>query len=104
MKKPASPKRRSASVPYDAADYLKTDEDIAAYLEVAIEDGEPETLLTALRNVAKVRGMTQLARSAGITREALYRMLADGGNPELRSLVRIVDALGFRVALVPKAA
>lgn len=104
MKKPASPKRRSTSVPYRATDYLKTDEDIAAYLEVAIEDGEPETLLTALRNVAKVRGMAQLARSAGVKREALYRMLDDGGNPELRSLVRIVDALGFRVALVPKAA
>lgn len=104
MKKPPSRKAQPRSLPYHTADYLKSDEDIAAYLELAIEDGEPETLLTALRNVAKVRGMASVARAAGVTREAMYRMLADGGNPELRSLVRIVDALGFRMTLVPKAA
>ena len=65
---------------YDVADYLTSEARVAAYLELAIEEGDPKALAAALGNVARAKGMTQLARASGLTREALYRSLTPDGN------------------------
>lgn len=85
--------------PWDAADALNTPADIAAYLDAYLEDGTPEELLRALSTVARARGMTELARQSGISREALYRALCESGNPTLDTLVRVLKALGVRLAV-----
>lgn len=97
-------KKRATSTPYKTTDYLKTDRDIQAYLGAALENGDPRGLLIALRNVAQLRGMARVAKAGGITRPALYRMLSADGNPELKSLTRILHALGFQLAVAKRAA
>ncbi len=73
----------------------------AAYLNAALEDGDNEVFLLALRNVADARlgGMAKLAEAAELNRESLYRMLSENGNPELNSLARVLQALGLRLAV-----
>ena len=73
----------------------------AAYLNVALEDGNKELFLLALRNVAEARlgGMSRLAEATGLNRESLYRMLSGKGNPELKSLDRLLHALGLKIAV-----
>jgi probable addiction module antidote protein len=84
---------------WDAADVLNTSADIAAYLDAWAEDGTPEDLLRALSTVARARGMSELARQSGISREALYRALSESGNPTLDTLVRALKAMGVRLAV-----
>ncbi len=86
---------------YDAADFLGTEEDIAAYLEAAAEDGDPAALVAALGAVARARNMSRLSREAGMTREGLYKALSSTGNPSFATVARIAKALGFRLALHP---
>jgi probable addiction module antidote protein len=88
---------------FDAADYLRDEADIAAYLEAAAAGGDPKVLATALGAVARARGMTQIARKVGVTREALYRSLSAQGNPELKTLTRVLKAVGMRIAIQPAA-
>jgi probable addiction module antidote protein len=73
----------------------------AGYLNAAIEDGDKELFLLALRNVAEARlgGMSKLAEATGLNRESLYRMLSGKGNPELKSLDRLLHALGLKIAV-----
>lgn len=85
--------------PWDAAEVLETPADIAAYLDAYLEDGTPDELLRALGTIARSHGMTALARECGISREALYRALSDGGNPTLTTLLRVLKALGVRLAV-----
>jgi probable addiction module antidote protein len=85
--------------PWDAAETLNTPADIAAYLDAYLEDGTPEELLRAVNTVAKSRGMSELARQTGISREALYRAFSDNGNPTLDTLLRVMKALGVRLAI-----
>ena len=85
--------------PWDAADVLKTPADIAAYLDAYLEDGTPEELLRALSTIARSHGMSDLARQTGISREALYRAFSESGNPTLDSLLRVMKALGVRLAV-----
>jgi probable addiction module antidote protein len=84
---------------WDAAEILNTPTDIAAYLDTYLEDGTPEELLRALNTIARARGMTDLARQSGISREALYRALSETGNPTLETLMRVLKALGVRLAV-----
>jgi probable addiction module antidote protein len=86
---------------YDAADYLGTEEDIAAYVEASAEEGDPTALLAALGAVARARNMSRLSRDAGMTREGLYKALSSSGNPSFATVARIAKALGFRLALQP---
>ena len=86
---------------YDAADYLATEDDIAAYLEASAEEGDPALLLAALGAVARARNMSRLSRDAGMTREGLYKALSSTGNPSFATVARIAKALGFRLALQP---
>ena len=82
---------------WDAVDYLKTDEDMANYLEAAMEDGHPAVIATAIGNIARAKGMTQIARKAGIGRVSLYKALSPDGNPEFATILKVVRALGLRL-------
>ena len=84
---------------YDTADYLKNDEDMLAYLEAAIEEAgdDPTFIAVAIGNIARARGMMQLARDTGITREGLYKALSAGGNPSLGTILKVMTALGLKL-------
>lgn len=84
---------------YDIADYLTSGERIAAYLELALENGDPKALTAALGTVARAKGMTQIARDTGLTREALYRSLTPEGNPTLSTFTAVLDALGLKMRI-----
>ena len=86
---------------WDAADSLKSDRDVLAYLEAAFEDGDPGVVAAALGDIARSKGMTRVARNAGLGRESLYKALSAGGNPELGTVLRVVRALGIRLHAVP---
>ena len=82
---------------YDAAEFLETDEEIVAYLNAALEDGDPALVSAALGDIARARGMTQLARDTGITRDGLYKALSPTGNPSFSTVQKVVNALGYRL-------
>ena len=82
---------------YDSAEYLKTSEDMAAYLEAALEDGDPRLIVHALGNIARARGMSQIAREAGLGRESLYKALSPDGNPEFATVLKVVRARGIKL-------
>ena len=82
---------------HDPAEYLDTPERIAAYLEVSFEEGDIALITHALGVVARARGMTQLARDAGVTREALYKALSSDGDPKLSTLLGVVKGLGLKL-------
>ena len=82
---------------WDVVDYLKTDKDVAEYLEAAMEDGHPAVIATAIGNIARAKGMTQVARKAGIGRVSLYKALSPKGNPEFATILKVVKALGLRL-------
>ena len=83
--------------PYDVAEYLETDEDIVAYLNAALEDGDPAIITTALGDIARARGMTQLAKDTGITRDGLYKALSPSGNPSFSTVLKVITALGLKL-------
>ncbi|MBD8907119.1 addiction module antidote protein [Methylorubrum zatmanii] len=83
--------------PYDSAEFLDTDEAVAEYLAAAIEEGDAVLFRRALGVAARARGMTQIAREAGLSRESLYRALSDDGNPSLDTALRVLNALNVRL-------
>ena len=83
--------------PWDPADHLETDEDIVAYLEAALEDGDPTLIAAALGDIARARGMTEVAAAAGLGRESLYKALSPNGNPEFATVLKVMHALGLRL-------
>jgi probable addiction module antidote protein len=82
---------------FDLAEHLKTDEDIAIYLSIVLEDDDSSELKHALGVVARARGMTEVARSAGLTREALYKALRPDSQPRFDTIARVCRALGLRL-------
>ncbi|MGP1274363.1 addiction module antidote protein [Glycocaulis sp.] len=88
---------------FDAVDYLKTEEDIANYLEAALEEGgdDPAAIARALGDIARARNMSELARKTGLTREGLYKALSGEGNPSLATITKVASALGLRLSFVP---
>jgi probable addiction module antidote protein len=83
--------------PWDVAEHLETKEDMAAYLEAALEDGNPQLIAAALGDIARSKGMTQIARETGLGRESLYKALSPEGNPEFSTILRVFQALGLRL-------
>ena len=81
---------------WDAAEHLKTEKDMAAYLEAALEEGEPAVVAAALGDIARSRGMAEVARRTGLGRESLYKALSADGNPEFSTILKVVKALGLR--------
>lgn len=86
---------------WDAAEHLESDEEIGAYLDAALEEGDPALVVAVLGDIARARGMTQLAREAGVGRESLYKALSASGNPEFATVMKIVRALGLRFQVQP---
>ena len=80
---------------YDTVDYLDSEEMIAAYLNAAIEENDMDVLLTAISNIAKARGIAQLAKDAGLCRESLYKTLSPGAKPRFETIMKIINALGI---------
>lgn len=89
---------------WDASEYLETDEDIAAYLNAVIEEGDPALLQAALGDVAKARGMSSIAREAGVSRESLYKSLSANGNPSFQTISKVSRALGLQMCFTPARA
>ena len=84
--------------PFDAADYLRDETDIAAYLDAAVAEDDPAVMARALGTIARARNMSNLARDTGLTRQSLYKSLSGKGNPSLDTIMRVTSALGFRLA------
>lgn len=87
----------SRIAPFDAADYLDDEETIAEYLSAALADPNPDVLLAAIRDVARVRGMSKLATDAGLGRESLYKALTPGAKPRYDTLLKLLRALGVKL-------
>ena len=87
--------------PFVAADYLDSEEVIAEYLNAALSDDNPDVFLAAVRDVAKARGMAQLANDAGLGRESLYKALSPGAKPRYDTVLKIIHALGIDLHAVP---
>jgi probable addiction module antidote protein len=85
--------------PFDAADYLDNEETIAEYLTAALEDTNPDVFLSAIADVAKVRGMTQLAKNTGLGRESLYKALAPGAKPRYDTILKVLHGLGVKLVV-----
>lgn len=89
--------------PFNFANYLDSDEVIAAYITQALESNDPAEIADAMGTVARARGMGKIARAAGVSRESLYRGLSKKGNPELNTLLRVMGALNLRLSATPRA-
>jgi probable addiction module antidote protein len=89
---------------WDPAEHLDTEQDMAAYLEAALEEGDPALVAAALGDIARAKGMTQVAREAGLGRESLYKALSPGGNPEFATIMKVVAALGLQLHAAPVGA
>ncbi len=89
---------------YDAAAYLETDEDIAAYLDAVFEDGDPALFAKALGAVARAKGMADIAEQSGLGRTSLYKALSEGGNPEFATVMKVMKALGLRMKVATATA
>ena len=86
---------------WDAAEHLETQEDMAAYLEAALEDGDPNLVVAALGDIARSKGMTTIAREIGLGRESLYKALSLEGNPEFATVLKVIQSLGLRLRATP---
>jgi probable addiction module antidote protein len=82
---------------WDVTEHLETEEDMAAYLEVALEGNDPSLIAAALGDIARAKGMTQIANQTGLGRESLYKALSPDGNPEFSTILKVVNALGLQL-------
>jgi probable addiction module antidote protein len=88
---------------WDVTEHLETPEDVAAYLAAVLDDGDPHLIAAAIGDVARARGMSQLSRDTGLSRESLYRSLSGEGNPEFGTVLKVLKALGVRLEVRPAA-
>jgi probable addiction module antidote protein len=95
------PKTKTKLIPFDAARYLDSDEAIAEYMSVVLEANDPDLLLLALGDVARAKGMAQVAKDAGLSRESLYKALAPGAKPRFETVMKVVRALGVKFSAQP---
>jgi probable addiction module antidote protein len=93
----------SALPTFDAADYLDDEETMAEYLSAVIGENDPGLLAAALGDVAKARGMADIAQASGLAREALYKALRPGAHPRFETVQRVCAALGLRIEVHPAA-
>ena len=88
---------KTDTYPWDAADYLETEEDMVAYLEAALQEDDHRLIAAALGDIARAKGMTAVASEAGLGRESLYKSLSQNGNPEFATVLKVMRALGLRL-------
>jgi len=86
---------------FDMAEHLDSEEAIAEYLSIVLEENDPAELAHALGTIARARGMTEVARSSGLSREALYKALRPSSQPRMDTIMRVVNALGLRFNVQP---
>lgn len=86
---------------WDAADYLDSPEMIAAYIEAILEDCDDALITAALGDIARSKGMTEIAKKTGVTREGLYKALSAGGDPKLSTFLAVLKSLGLRLSVKP---
>ncbi len=87
---------------WDAAEHLTSKDDIVAYLEAALEEGDPALFTAALGDVARAMGMSEVARASGLGRESLYKALSPDGNPEFATVLKVVHSLGLTLHAAAK--
>jgi probable addiction module antidote protein len=92
---------QTKTLSWDPVDHLQSEEDMVAYLEAALDEGDPALLAAALGDIARAKGMSQVARQAGLGRESLYKALSAQGNPELATVLKVIAALGLRLHVAP---
>ncbi len=90
--------------PFDPANHLESKEDILYYLEAAMEGNDPRHIASALGDVARSKGMSEIARKTGLGRQALYNALSENGNPTLETLAAVLNALGLELTVRLRAA
>ena len=91
---------KTKTVAWDAADHLKTKEDMAAYMACALEEGDVSLIAAALGDIARAKGMTKVAKKTGLGRESLYKTLSLEGNPEFATVMKVLDAVGLKLKAV----
>jgi len=89
---------------YDPADYINSKEDVIALIEVALEENDPDLLLSIIGDIARSKGMVQLANELNLNRRGLYKALAPDGNPSFKTIFKLLDLLGLRMRLEQKTA
>jgi len=87
--------------PWDVAEHLETEEDMAAYLEAVLQEGDSALVAAALGDIARAKGIAQIARETGLGRASLYKALSPEGNPELATVLKVVRALGLQLHAAP---
>ena len=92
---------RTKTKTFDVADFVQDEETIAEYLNLALDDPNPEMLLLAVKNIARARGMAQLAHDAGLGRESIYKALSEGAKPRYDTILKVVRALGVKLQAKP---
>lgn len=95
--------RKIKTRPFDMANYLQDEDEVTAYLQAVMEDGDPALLAAALGDIARARGMTQLAKDTGLSRESLYKSLSGERAPSSDTLFKVMRAMGFKLTVVPAA-
>ena len=95
---------KTATTLWDPAEHLTSEEDMVAYLEAALEEGDPNLIAAALGDIARAKGMTHVAREAGLGRESLYKALSPTGNPAFGTILKVVAALGLQLHASPAPA
>ena len=96
---PRKPKRQIETLPYDVADQLRTPAEMAAYLDAWLEEAPDDVsgIARALGDLARVKGMSQVAKDSGLSRESLYKSLSENGNPRLATVLKVAKALGLKL-------
>src|SRR5262245_20453862 len=94
-------KAKKKSKPFDAAEYLDSDDALAAYITEALLTHEIDLIVHAIGVAARARGMTDIAKQTGLSRESLYKALNEGGNPQFETINRVLEALGLQLRVVP---
>lgn len=95
---------KTVTTVWDPAEHLKTEDHMAAYLEAALEEGDSTLVTAALGDIARAKGMTQVARDAGLGRESLYKALSASGNPEFSTILKVIQVLGLQLHATPATA
>ena len=88
---------KTKTVHWDPAEHLETEADMAAYLEAALEEGDPALVAAALGDIARAKGMSQVARDAGLSRESLYKALSGDRAPTFDTILKVINALGLKL-------
>ena len=86
---------------WDAAEHLKTKEDMAAYVACALEEGDPALIAATLGDIARAQGMTKIAKRTGLGRESLYKTLSRDGNPAFATVLKVFNSVGLKLKAVP---